>query len=77
LEIKTARSKGLPELHIGDSWFASIKTAEQLKLEEFGHEFIGVVKNNRAYFPRVMLETDGIVSVWSLPCLRGDVAIGC
>jgi hypothetical protein len=51
----TARSKGLAELHIGDSWFANIKTAEQLKLE-FVHEFIGVVNNNRAYFPRAMLE---------------------
>ena len=71
LEIKTARSKGLAELHIGDSWFASIKTAEQLKLE-FGHEFIGVVKNNRAYFPRAMLEKQ--MELWpSGACLAYEV----
>ena len=39
---------------IGDSWFASVQTAEQVFNE--GHQFIGIVKNGHKNFPKSYLE---------------------
>ena len=39
---------------IGDSWFASVKTAEACA--EYGHEFIGPVKTATRLFPKEELE---------------------
>lgn len=41
-------------LFYGDSWFASVKTADQLK--ELGHDFVGPVKTSHALFPKEQLE---------------------
>jgi hypothetical protein len=39
---------------LGDSWFASIKTAEAI--HEAGHEWIGIVKTSHSLFPKKELE---------------------
>jgi hypothetical protein len=39
---------------LGDSWFASVKTAEAI--HESGHEWIGVVKTSHSLFPKKELE---------------------
>jgi hypothetical protein len=42
-------------LVLGDSWFASVKTAEAIR--EAGHEWIGVVKTSHSLFPKQFLES--------------------
>jgi len=42
-------------LVLGDSWFASVKTAEAI--HEAGHEWIGVVKTSHSLFPKQFLES--------------------
>jgi hypothetical protein len=39
---------------LGDSWFASVKTAEAIN--ECGHEWIGIVKTSHSLFPKKELE---------------------
>jgi hypothetical protein len=39
---------------LGDSWFASIKTAEAI--HEAGHKWIGIVKTSHSLFPKKELE---------------------
>jgi hypothetical protein len=39
---------------LGDSWFASVKTAEAI--HECGHEWIGIVKTSHSLFPKKELE---------------------
>ena len=39
---------------IGDSWFASVKTAEAI--HEGGHEWIGIIKTSHSLFPKKELE---------------------
>jgi hypothetical protein len=43
-----------PNLFLGDSWFASVKTASEIK--KLGHEFCGPVKTSHSLFPKTQLE---------------------
>lgn len=54
-------SGNIRNLYYGDSWFASLKTAIAIS-EEVDAEFIGVVKNAHAGFPRTYLEQK--LSTW-------------
>jgi hypothetical protein len=44
-----------PNLFYGDSWFASVKTAELVR--QRGHEFVGPVKTSSKNFPKGALES--------------------
>ena len=46
----------LRNLFLGDSWFASLKTAVAV-FEEMDSEFVGPIKNGHKHFPRNYLET--------------------
>jgi hypothetical protein len=49
-----AESDHQPNLFLGDSWFASVKTASEIK--KLGHEFCGPVKTSHSLFPKTELE---------------------
>ena len=44
-----------PNIFYGDSWFASVKTADAIV--DFGHEFVGPVKTAHSLFPKDELES--------------------
>jgi len=46
--------RGKSDLFIGDSWFASVSTAEEVG--SLGHRFVGVVKTAHQNFPKQQLE---------------------
>ncbi len=56
-EMANSSQKEIDHCHnciLGDSWFASVKTAEAI--HEAGHEWIGIVKTFHSLFPKKELE---------------------
>ena len=52
--LAEATSNGECDTFYGDSWFASAKTANEIK--KLGHHFVGIVKTAHRNFPKVFLE---------------------